>query len=78
MAVCAIKSGYTAYFLSAHELISMIQENIVSGRIHRKLKTLNKPNILIIDEVGYAVFFASTFCRKLQVKNTECCIMENP
>lgn len=24
------------------------------------------------------VFFASTFCRKLQVKNTECCIMENP
>ncbi len=54
LAVCAIKSGYTAYFLSAHELISMIQENIVSGRIHRKLKTLNKPNILIIDEVGYA------------------------
>ena len=26
----------------------------------------------------YGVFFASTFCRKLQVKNTECCIMENP
>ncbi|WP_414149981.1 DUF3788 family protein [Acetobacterium malicum] len=24
------------------------------------------------------LFFASTFCRKLQVKNTECCIMENP
>ena len=24
------------------------------------------------------MFFASTFCRKLQVKNTECCIMENP
>jgi len=24
------------------------------------------------------VFFARTFCKKLQVKNTECCIMENP
>ena len=24
------------------------------------------------------LFFASTFCRMLQVKNTECCIMENP
>ena len=24
------------------------------------------------------LFFARTFCKKLQVKNTECCIMENP
>ncbi|MCW3491685.1 IS21-like element helper ATPase IstB [Dethiobacter alkaliphilus] len=54
LAVEAIRNGHTAYFLSAHELISMIRENIESGRIHRKLKALNKPGILIIDEVGYA------------------------
>ena len=28
--------------------------------------------------IDVCLFFASTFCRKLQVKNTECCIMENP
>ncbi|NCB41499.1 MAG: AAA family ATPase [Clostridia bacterium] len=54
LAVEAIRNGYTAYFLSAHELIAMIKENIASGRIHRKIKTLCKPGILIIDEVGYA------------------------
>ncbi|WP_019224717.1 IS21-like element helper ATPase IstB [Dehalobacter restrictus] len=54
LAVEAIKNGYTAYFLSAHELIAMIKENIISGRIHRKIKTLCKPGILVIDEVGYA------------------------
>jgi DNA replication protein DnaC len=54
LAVEAIKNGYTAYFLSAHELIAMIKENITSGRIHRKIRTLCKPGILIIDEIGYA------------------------
>lgn len=32
----------------------MIKENIQSGRIHRKIKSLVKPAILIIDEMGYA------------------------
>jgi DNA replication protein DnaC len=54
LAVEAIRNGYTAYFLSAHELIAMIKENIQSGRIHRKIKSLVKPAILIIDEMGYA------------------------
>lgn len=54
LAVEAIKHGHTAYFLSAHELIATIKENLASGRIHRKMKALNKPGILIIDEVGYA------------------------
>gem|GEM_PF-3829722 len=35
-------------------------------------------SVLLSFNVGLNVFFASTFCRKLQVKNTECCIMENP
>ena len=54
LAVEAIRNGHTAYFLSAHELITMIKETIASGRIHRKIKALCKPSILIIDEVGYA------------------------
>lgn len=54
LAVEALRHGYTAYFLSSHELIAMIRENIQSGRIHRKIKALCKPSVLIIDEIGYA------------------------
>jgi len=54
LAVEALKNGHTAYFLSAHELIAMIRENISTGKIHRKIKALSKPGLLIIDEVGYA------------------------
>lgn len=54
LAVEALKNGYTAYFLSAHELITMIRENISTGKIHRKIKALSKPSLLIIDEVDYA------------------------
>lgn len=53
LAVHALKNRHTAYFLSAHELIGMIKDNIRSGRINRKIKTLQKPDVLVIDEVGY-------------------------
>lgn len=53
LAIHGIRNGHTAYFLSAHELISMIKDNISSGKISRKVKTLQKPDILVIDEIGY-------------------------
>lgn len=53
LAVHAIRNGHTAYFLSAHELITMIKDSISSGKIARKIKTLQKPDILVIDEMGY-------------------------
>lgn len=53
LAIKAIESRYTAYFITSHELITMIKENIASGKIHRKMKTFNKPDVLIIDEIGY-------------------------
>ncbi len=53
LALAAIKNRHTAYFVSAHELIKMISENIQSGKIHRKIKTLQKPDVLVIDELGY-------------------------
>jgi len=54
LAVEALKNGYTAYFLSAHELVAMIRENLFTqGRYTAKLR-LSKPGLLIIDEVEYA------------------------
>lgn len=53
LAVEAIKNRYTAYFITAHELIIIIKDSIKNGKINRKIKTLQKPDILVIDEVGY-------------------------
>ncbi len=53
LAIKAIQHRYTAYFIISHELIATIKESIASGRIHRKIKTFNKPDVLIIDEIGY-------------------------
>ncbi len=53
LAIQAIQHRYTAYFITSHELIAMIKESIASGKIHRKIKTFNKPDVLVIDEIGY-------------------------
>lgn len=52
IAIQAINHWYTAYFITSHELI-MIKESITSGKIHRKIKTFNKSDVLITDEIGY-------------------------
>lgn len=46
--------------------------------IYQKIENCKNAIIKFIELYIQDLFFASTFCRKLQVKNTECCIMENP
>ncbi len=46
----AIESRYTAYFITSHELITLIKENIAFNKIHRKMKTTG---CSIMDEIGY-------------------------
>lgn len=41
--------------------------------INSKLYMIDKVDLIYRD-----MFFASTFCRKLQVKNAECCTMHFP
>ena len=38
-------------------MIALIRENIAIGRIHKKVKALNKPEILFIDEVDYTAIY---------------------
>lgn len=49
----AISNGYKTYFISAHDLIIQLRKADVEGKLERKLRSLVKPSLLIIDEMGY-------------------------
>ena len=49
-------SGYTAYFMTAQELLEELSKAKKQNRLKRKLTTLCKPHLLAIDEIGYETF----------------------
>lgn len=53
LALEAIKQRYTVYFTTAHDLVQTLQQAHQSNTIAQKMKALIKPNLLIIDEIGY-------------------------
>jgi DNA replication protein DnaC len=49
----AIANRKSVYFITAHELVQMLQEAHHAGNIQQKMRTFIKPDLLIIDEIGY-------------------------
>ena len=49
----ACSEGYTAYFMSAQEIIEELVKAKRQNRLKRKLKSFCKPHLLAIDEIGY-------------------------
>lgn len=52
----ACNQGYTAYFMSAQELIEELVKAKRQNRLKRKLTSFCKPHLFAIDEVGYETF----------------------
>jgi len=48
--------GYTAYFMTAQEIIEELLKAKKQNCLKRKLTTLCKPHLLAIDEIGYETF----------------------
>jgi DNA replication protein DnaC len=48
--------GYTAYYMSAQELIEELLKAKRQNRLKRKLTSFCKPHLLAIDEIGYETF----------------------
>jgi DNA replication protein DnaC len=48
--------GHRVYFTTAVDLAARLTKAVDSNRLHRQLKTLTQPKLLIIDEVGYLPF----------------------
>ena len=49
----AVEHGYTVRFYSAATLLGLLQKAARDDTLEAKLKELNKPQLLIVDEIGY-------------------------
>jgi DNA replication protein DnaC len=52
----ACQAGHTVLFLSAVEMVNQLLEGEEQGTLRRVLGQLLKPDLLIVDEVGYIPF----------------------
>jgi DNA replication protein DnaC len=53
LAEAAIQSGFGAYFITAHDLVSDLGRAYREGRLDRRMRIYLAPKVLIIDEMGY-------------------------
>ena len=53
LTVEAIRAGFSAQFVTAHELVSDLGKAAREGRLERRLRGYMTPKILVIDEMGY-------------------------
>lgn len=51
MAAC--RAGFTVYFTTLDDMVRNLKAADTIGRLARKLHTYLRPNVLVIDEVGY-------------------------
>jgi DNA replication protein DnaC len=49
----AIQSGQTAYFMTAHDLVTDLGRAYREGGLERRLRIYLAPKVLIIDGMGY-------------------------
>jgi DNA replication protein DnaC len=53
LAVEAVRSGFGAYFITAHDLVSDLGRATRENRLDRRLRVYLAPKVLVIDEMGY-------------------------
>lgn len=49
----AIRGGYSAYFVTAHDLVTDLGRALREGQLPQRLRIYLRPKVLIVDEVGY-------------------------
>lgn len=53
LALEAIRKHHTVYFVTAHDLVQTLQQAYHSNNVQKKMKAFIKPDLLVIDEIGY-------------------------
>ena len=53
LAVAACRAGFTVYFTTLDDMVRHLKAADAISRLARKLQTYLRPNVLVIDEVGY-------------------------
>ncbi|MFC8013104.1 IS21-like element helper ATPase IstB, partial [Streptomyces cinereoruber] len=53
LAVAACRAGYSIYFTTLDDMVRQLRAADDIGRLARKMQTYLRPNVLVLDEVGY-------------------------
>ena len=53
LGVITAELGHRVYFTTAMEMARRLSTAMVENRLHREMKNLTRPKLLVIDEVGY-------------------------
>ncbi len=53
LSVEAIRAGFSAQFITAHDLVSDLGKAAREGRLERRLRSFVTPRVLVVDEMGY-------------------------
>lgn len=53
LAMEAIRSGFSAYFIATQDLVADLGRAARSGQLEKRLQVYLRPKVLIIDEMGY-------------------------
>src|SRR6476659_8476230 len=53
LAEAAIQSGFGAYFMTAHDLVTDLGRAYREGRLDRRMRVYLAPKVLVVDEMGY-------------------------
>jgi DNA replication protein DnaC len=53
LAIEAIRGGFSAYFVTAYDLVTDLGRATREGKLERRLRVYLHPKVLVVDEVGY-------------------------
>ena len=53
LTVEAIRAGFSAQYITAHDLVSDLGKAAREGRLERRLRSFVNPRVLVVDEMGY-------------------------
>jgi DNA replication protein DnaC len=53
LAIKALEQRYSVYFVTAHDMVQTLKAADQQGKINKKISMFVKPDLLIIDEIGY-------------------------
>lgn len=66
----ACQNGFTAYYITALDLLERLQRSREAGKLKQKLTWFGKPHVLLIDEVGYENLSSEQAALFFQLVNT--------
>jgi hypothetical protein len=66
--------GHRVYFTTAIDVARKLAVALAENKLHRKMKNLTRPKLLIIDEVGFVFGFGGSLCLYIFILECHFCV----